>query len=151
MEIKDQVFLVAGAGSGLGASTAELLVEHGGRVVLVDVNRQAYEHVGVRLGSQARALQADVINEDRARDAIEIAAGWGALRGLINCAGIAPARKLLSKDGLHCLDEFVRTIGINLVGTFNMTRLAAGAMSRVDSLVDGERGGDREYGLGSCL
>lgn len=140
MKIKDQVFVVTGAGSGLGAATAELLVEQGGRVVLVDVNRQACEQVGARLGSQARAVQADVTNEDSARDAIEIAAGWGALRGLVNCAGIAPARKLLSKDGLHSLDEFVRTVGINLIGTFNMTRLAAEVMSRVEPLMDGERG-----------
>ncbi len=140
MEIKDQVFVVTGAGSGLGAATAELLAERGGRVVLVDINQDACEHVRARLGNQTKAVQADVTREESARNAIEIAVAWGNVRGLINCAGIAPAQKLLGKEGLHGLEDFERTISINLVGTFNMTRLAADAMSRVEPYAEGERG-----------
>lgn len=140
MEIKDQVFVVTGAGSGLGAATAEMLVEGGGRVVLVDINLEACEQTGARLGHQAKVVQADVTSEDSAKNAVEIAAAWGNIRGLVNCAGIAPARKLLGKGGVHSLADFAKTVSINLIGTFNMTRLAADAMSRVEPQADGERG-----------
>lgn len=140
MEIKDQVFMVTGAGSGLGAATANMLIQRGGRVVLVDINGEACEQVGARLGSHARVVQADVTSEDSAKKALETAIAWGDLRGLVNCAGVAPAQKLLGKEGLHPLNDFARTISINLMGTFNMTRLAADAMSRVDPQADGERG-----------
>ena len=140
MEIKDQVFVVTGAGSGLGAATAALLVEHGGHVVLVDIHRESCEQTGLRLGDRARVVPADVTDEQSARKAIETASAWGGIRGLVNCAGIAPARKLLGKDGLHPLDNFARTIRINLIGTFNMIRLVADAMSRQEPCEEGERG-----------
>lgn len=140
MEIHGQVFVVTGAGSGLGAASAEMLVERGGRVVLVDINREASEQVAARLGAQARVAQVDVTNDTDARKAMQTAVDWGDVRGLVNCAGVAPAQKLLGKEGLHSLDEFVRTVSINLVGTFNMIRLAAAAISRVEPLADGERG-----------
>lgn len=140
MEIKDQVFVVTGAASGLGAATADILIQRGGRVVLVDINGEVCEQVGARLGSRARVVQADVTSEDSAKKAVVTAVDWGDLRGLVNCAGVAPAKKLLGKEGLHPLDDFARTIGINLIGTFNMTRLVADAMSQQAPCEEAERG-----------
>lgn len=140
MQIKNNVFVVTGGGSGLGAATAEMLVNDGGKVVLVDVNTTGGEAVAAKLGPNACFIKADVTDDTSARDAFKVATEMGTLRGLINCAGIAPAEKVVGKEGPHNLDSFARTIGINLIGSFNMIRLAAAIMSQSESTEAGERG-----------
>ncbi len=140
MQIQGNVFVVTGGGSGLGAATAAMLVERGGQVVLADVNAAAGEEVAAQLGSQARFVQTDVTSEDSARNALAVATGLGTLRGLVNCAGIGPAEKVVGREGPHRLESFVRTLQINLVGSFNMIRLAAQIMSASQPDPTGERG-----------
>ena len=140
MQIKNNVFVVTGGGSGLGAATAQMLVDEGGKVVLVDVNTAGGEAVAAKLGSNACFIKADVTDDTSARDAFKIATEMGTLRGLVNCAGIAPAEKVVGKEGPHNLDSFARTIGINLIGSFNMIRLAAAIMSQSEPTESGERG-----------
>jgi NAD(P)-dependent dehydrogenase (short-subunit alcohol dehydrogenase family) len=138
MEIRDNVFLITGGASGLGAATARLLVENGGKVVLADLNVEAGEALARELGGVF--VKCDVSREDDATQAVEAATKLGTLRGLVNCAGVAPAIKTVGKDGPHPLDSFARTISINLIGTFNMIRLAAAAMSKNEPNANGERG-----------
>lgn len=141
MQIKDKVFLVTGAGSGLGAATAVTLVEAGARVVLADLNRSAGEQLAASLGGGACFVETDVVCETSAVNAINAAISkFGSLHGLVNCAGVAPAEKILGKDGPHRLDSFIKVVNINLVGTFNMIRLAAQAMMKNDPDDGGERG-----------
>ncbi|UCV19708.1 3-hydroxyacyl-CoA dehydrogenase [Ferribacterium limneticum] len=141
MQIKDKVFLVTGAGSGLGAATASALAEAGAKVVLVDLNRQAGEKMAADLGANTCFVETDVANEVSAVNAINTAISkFGALHGLVNCAGVAPAEKVLGKEGPHRLESFAKVININLVGTFNMIRLAADAMMKHEPDVGGERG-----------
>ena len=140
MEIKDRVFVVTGGGSGLGAATAALLVARGGKVVLADVNTAAGQKIEAELGEGARFVQTDVTSDESARAAFEVAQTMGPLRGLVNCAGIAPAEKVIGKEGAHRLDSFARAVSINLVGSFNMIRLAAEIMSGSDAEDNGERG-----------
>ena len=140
MEIKDRVFVVTGGGSGLGAATAAMLVERGGKVVLADVNAEAGQQVEAALGARARFVQTDVTSDESARAAFALAQSMGPLRGLVNCAGIAPAEKVVGKNGAHRLDSFARAININLVGSFNMIRLAAEIMSGSEPEANGERG-----------
>lgn len=140
MQIQGNVFVVTGGGSGLGAATAAMLVERGGQVVLADVNAAAGEEVAAQLGSQACFVQTDVTSEDSARNALAVATGLGTLRGLVNCAGIGPAEKVVGREGPHRLESFVRTLQINLVGSFNMIRLAAQIMSAPQPDPTGERG-----------
>lgn len=140
MQIKDQVFIVTGGGSGLGAATARMLVDQGGKVVLVDVNAEAGNVVAKELGAQACFVSADVADDVSARKAFEVANQMGALRGLINCAGVAPAEKVVGREGPHKLDSFARTININLIGSFNMIRLAAAIMAESTPTESGERG-----------
>lgn len=141
MQIKDKVFLVTGAGSGLGAATARTLAEAGAKVVLADLNREAGEKLAVELGNAAIFVETDVANEASATNAVQMAVSYfGGLHGLVNCAGIAPAEKVVGKEGPHRLDSFARVININLVGTFNMIRLAADAMIKGEPDAGGERG-----------
>ncbi len=141
MEIKDKVFLVTGAGSGLGAATARNLIDGGAKVVLADVNREAGESLAAELGANARFVETDVTSEASAVNAINTAiSAFGGLHGLVNCAGVGPAEKVVGREGPHRLESFVRTININLVGTFNMIRLAAEAMMKGEPDAGGERG-----------
>lgn len=141
MQIKDKVFLVTGAGSGLGAATARTLAEAGAKVVLADLNREAGEKLAAELGNAAFFVETDVANEASATNAVQMAVtSFGGLHGLVNCAGIAPAEKVVGKEGPHRLDSFARVININLVGTFNMIRLAADAMLKGEPDAGGERG-----------
>jgi NAD(P)-dependent dehydrogenase (short-subunit alcohol dehydrogenase family) len=142
MQIENNVFVVTGGASGLGAGTARMLVENGGRVVLVDLQREAGEALAKELGAQARFVETDVSNEESAQAAINTAvSAFGGLHGLVNCAGIAPAEKVLGKEGaIHRLATYQRVINVNLVGSFNMIRLAADAMSRGEPNAAGERG-----------
>ncbi|MBK7647476.1 MAG: 3-hydroxyacyl-CoA dehydrogenase [Betaproteobacteria bacterium] len=140
MQIKDNVFVVTGGASGLGAATARMIVAGGGKVVLVDVNEQAGPAMEAELGSNARFVQTDVTSDESARNAFAVATSMGQLRGLVNCAGVAPAEKVVGKEGAHKLDSFTRTISINLIGSFNMIRLAAEIMSASAPDETGERG-----------
>jgi len=142
MQIKDKVFLITGGGSGLGAATAKALVEAGARVLLADVNAEAGAARVAELGEgRARFVRTDVTSEADGRAAVEAALeSFGALHGLANCAGVAPAEKVLGRNGPHGLDSFARAININLVGSFNMLRLAAEAMARNEPDAGGERG-----------
>jgi NAD(P)-dependent dehydrogenase (short-subunit alcohol dehydrogenase family) len=141
LQIKDHVFLVTGAASGLGAAVARLLVKEGGFAVIADRNREAGEALAVQLGKAACFAETDVTSESDGKAAIDRAKDlFGHLHGLINCAGIAPAEKIIGRDGVHGLEMFSKVIGINLVGTFNMIRLAAQAIAAEDPGEDGERG-----------
>ena len=140
MQISNNVFVVTGGGSGLGAATASMIVAKGGKVVVADVNADAGAAIAAALGDQARFVLTDVTNEASARQAFAVAVEMGTLRGLVNCAGIAPAKKVLGREGIHGLDSFMRVININLVGSFNMIRLAAEIISKNEPEATGERG-----------
>ena len=140
MEINNKVFVVTGGGSGLGAATARMIVAAGGKAVLADVNKEAGEAVAAELGASARFVATDVTNEESAKGAFAAALEMRVLGGLVNCAGIAPAEKVVGRDGAHKLESFARTININLVGSFNMIRLAAEIMSKNEPESTGERG-----------
>ncbi|WP_426322268.1 3-hydroxyacyl-CoA dehydrogenase [Pseudoduganella sp. R-43] len=139
MQIKDQVFIITGGASGLGAATARMIVDNGGKVVLADVQVEAGEKLAAELGA-AKFVKCDVTSEADGLAVVAAATAMGTLRGLVNCAGVAPAIKTVGKDGPHPLDSFARTININLVGTFNMCRLAADAMGKTEAAEWGERG-----------
>ncbi len=141
MQIKDHSFLIPGGASGLGAATARQLVDGGGRVVLADLNAAAGEAFAKSLGTSARFVETDVTNEAQVQRAVDTAVKtFGALHGLINCAGVAPAERVLGRNGPHALDAFSRIININLVGSFNVLRLTAQAMTANAPNADGERG-----------
>ena len=141
MQISNSAFLITGGASGLGAAVARELVGAGGRVVLADMNRDAGESLAQELGNNAHFQHTDVTNADSTKVAVEFAVSTcGALHGLVNCAGIAWGEKTVGKDGPHKLDSFVRVITINLIGTFNMIRLAADAMVKNAPNGEGERG-----------
>jgi NAD(P)-dependent dehydrogenase (short-subunit alcohol dehydrogenase family) len=136
MDIAQHTFIVTGAASGLGAATARRLAGAGARVVLADV--QDAQALAAEIGG--RYLRTDVTSEADAAAAVAAAQQLGALRGLVNCAGVAPAQRTLGKHGPHALELFARTVQINLIGSFNMARLAAAAIAAQPPLADGERG-----------
>ena len=138
MQIQDNVFIITGGASGLGAATARMIVDAGGKVVLADVQVEA----GTALAAELKGsfVKCDVTSEADGLAVVAAAQALGTLRGLVNCAGVAPAVKTVGKDGPHPLDVFQRTVNVNLVGTFNMARLAADAMGKLDALDSGERG-----------
>jgi NAD(P)-dependent dehydrogenase (short-subunit alcohol dehydrogenase family) len=141
MQIKDHVFLVTGAASGLGAAVAQLIAQQGGSVLIADVNREAGEAVAQELGPSARFAPVDVTSASDAQSAIALAlSAFGHLHALVNCAGVAPAEKVLGREAPHSLETFTRAVNINLVGTFNMIRLAAEAIAKEEPGEDGERG-----------
>lgn len=140
MQISGHTFLVAGGASGLGAASARLLAEAGGSVVIADVN-DAGRALAASLGERARFHRTDVTREDDVAAAVALAASeFGALHGAINCAGIVPGERVAGKSGPHTLATFERTLAVNLVGTFNVLRLAAAQMARQEPLPTGERG-----------
>ena len=141
MQIQGKVFLVTGGGSGLGAAMARQLVADGGKVVIADVNAAAGEAVAADLGAAARFVATDVTSEEQGQAAIACALdAFGHLQGLVNCAGVAPSEKIFGREGPHGLASFVKTVNINLTGTFNMMRLAAEAIAKEEPGPDGERG-----------
>jgi NAD(P)-dependent dehydrogenase (short-subunit alcohol dehydrogenase family) len=140
MELRNSTFIVTGGASGLGVATVEMLVAAGGNAVIADVNK-AGEAFAAKLGKQARFVECDVTREDHGRAAVDAAVkGFGGLQGLVNCAGIAIGEKTVGKEGPHSLEKFARVININLIGTFNMIRLAADAMAKQPPNASGERG-----------
>jgi len=140
MQIQGNVFIVTGAASGLGEASARMFAAGGASVVIADIGAERGEALARELGSAARFVQCDVTRADDGARAVAAALAMGTLRGLVNCAGVAIAEKVVGREGPHRLDSFARTIGVNLIGSFNMIRLAADAMSRLDPTADGERG-----------
>src|SRR5262245_17021360 len=141
MQISGKSFLVTGGASGLGRAAAEAIVAAGGHVVLLDVNTDAGKSAEQAIGGTARFAKADVTSEEQVQAAIEVArSAFGGLHGVVNAAGIGPAAKVLGKKGPHPLDLFEATIRVNLVGTFNVIRLAAAAIATNNAEASGERG-----------
>jgi NAD(P)-dependent dehydrogenase (short-subunit alcohol dehydrogenase family) len=140
MNITGQTFLVTGGGSGLGGATARQLVAAGANVVIADINEQLGRPLAEELPA-ARFIATDVTDEASVRNAIKVAVeSFGSLRGVVNCAGIAMAIRVVGKDGPHNLDAFTRIIRVNLIGTFNVIRLAAEVILAAEPLEGGERG-----------
>jgi NAD(P)-dependent dehydrogenase (short-subunit alcohol dehydrogenase family) len=132
MRIEDSTFLVAGGGSGLGEATARMFLGAGANVVVADLAGEA--------PPGARFVETDVTDERSVQSAVDAALEFKGLHGAVNCAGIASAEKVLGKGGPHSLDSFAKVVQVNLIGTFNVVRLAAEAMSRNDPFESGERG-----------
>ena len=140
MKIQGKTFVITGGASGLGAATARMLVARGGNAVIADMN-PAGEALAEELGKQAVFALTNVTLEADGQRAMDIAKEtFGPLHGLVNCAGVAPSERLVGRNGPHSLESFTRTITVNLIGTFNMMRLAAAAMSSNEPMDDGERG-----------
>ena len=141
MEISGKVAVVTGGASGLGAATAKMIVEEGGHVVIVDLNDQAGHALAKDLGHHARFVRADVSDPSEVEQAVKAATeAFGALHICVNCAGIGDPQKIIGKDGPADLARFTKVIRVNLIGTFNVARIAAWAIARNESGSDGERG-----------
>src|ERR1700686_4964256 len=123
MQIGGSVFLITGGASGLGAGTARMVVGNGGKALLADLKEAEGNALAAELGSAAKFVRTDVTDEASATAAIAATlATFGALHGLVNCAGIVHGERVLGKEGVHALASFTRVIQINLIGSFNMTR-----------------------------
>lgn len=143
MRLSDHTFLITGGGSGLGEACARLFASAGANIVIADIVAESGERVAVELGERARYAGTDVTDEDSVRKAVDTAVkAFGGLHGAINCAGIGIAERVLGKNGPHALDMFTRVIRVNLIGTFNVIRLAAEVIARGEPVPDttGERG-----------
>lgn len=141
MKIANCTVLITGGASGLGAGTARRLVASGANVVIADVNQAAGEALARELGSKTTFVATDVTSEQSAQAAIDTAIiRFGALHGLVNCAGILGAARIVGREGPHDLGLFQKVIQVNLIGTFNMLRLTAAAMSKNEPNAEGERG-----------
>ena len=139
MNIRDQAAIVTGGGSGLGAAAAARLAAGGAKVTVIDLNAEAAKAVAARIGGLA--IAGDVADAGAMEAALgEARAVHGPVRVLVNCAGIAAAKRVVGRDGPMTLAEFERVIRVNLIGTFNMMRLAAAEMSTTEARADGERG-----------
>ncbi|CAN7789267.1 3-hydroxyacyl-CoA dehydrogenase [Caballeronia sp. LjRoot34] len=138
MNIEGKVFVVTGGASGLGEGAARMLAAGGGKVVIADMQVDKGEAVAKEIGGAF--VKCDVSSEADGRAVVAVALSLGKIMGLINCAGIAQAEKTVGKSGPHTLSLFAKTVTVNLVGTFNMIRLAADAMSKNEPEPTGERG-----------
>jgi NAD(P)-dependent dehydrogenase (short-subunit alcohol dehydrogenase family) len=139
MQIKNSVFLVTGGASGLGAATARMAADNGAKVVIADLQAEAGERLAKELGG--RFVKTDVASEADGKAAVERAVkDFGGIHVLVNCAGIALAERTLGKDAPHDLGRFQRVVNVNVIGTFNMIRLAADAMAKAGPNASGERG-----------
>lgn len=141
MQIANHSFLVTGGASGLGAACVRRLAANGGRVVIADLNEALGQALATELSPSAAFAQTDVTSPEQVQAAIDLAVSrHGGLHGVVNCAGILTASRILGKEGPHDLNQFARTIQVNLIGTFNVLRLAAAAIARAEPNADGERG-----------
>ena len=141
MNIDGIVALIAGGGSGLGLATAQRLVKHGAKVVILDRDIERAKGYARSAGDSVTLQRADVTSPDEVSAAIAAAQAVGPLRAVVNCAGIGWAKRTVSRDGTaHTLEDFERVIRVNLLGSFNVLRLAAAAMSQQEPLDTGERG-----------
>ncbi len=134
MQIEGSTFLITGGGSGLGAATAQSLAREGANVVVADLKGEAE-------GENVRFVETEVTDEGSVKGAIDAAlGGFGGLHGVVNCAGIASAEKVLGREGPHSLESFSKVVQVNLIGTFNVIRLAAEAMAKNEPTEGRERG-----------
>jgi len=138
MDIAGKVFIVTGGASGLGEGTARMLAANGGKVVIADMQADKGEAIAQEIGGAF--VRCDVSSEADGLAVVAKAVSMGKLMGLVNCAGIAPAQKTVGKNGAHNLSTFSKCIMVNLVGSFNMIRLAADAMCKNEPEATGERG-----------
>jgi len=142
MNIQGSTFLITGGSSGLGAATATRLATAGANVLIVDLNSEAGEALAAELGATAKFVKTNVTSEEDVQTAVSTAVNtFGGLHGVVNCAGIAIASKVIGRDGSpHDLDAFSKVIQVNLIGTFNVIRLAAAVMATAEPNEAGERG-----------
>lgn len=141
MDLRGAVALVTGGASGLGEACVRQLVEGGAKAVIVDLNEDRGNSLASELGENTRFIKANVASAEDAQKAVDLATeAFGGLNILINCAGIGAAQRVLGKQGPMELSHFARTIEVNLIGTFNMIRLAANVMSKSEPNQAGERG-----------
>lgn len=141
MDLKGKTFIVTGGGSGLGEGTCRVFAAAGANVIVADVNKEGGERVAAELGAQARFCECNVTDEASVQATVQAALdAFGGLHGAINCAGVGSAMRVSNKFGPHPLDLFKIVIDVNLVGTFNVIRLAAAAMIKQDPQANGERG-----------
>lgn len=141
MRIDGKTFIVTGGASGLGRATAEAIMAAGGNAVLLDVNAETGQAAAQALGARAAFAKADVTSEADVQAAVDLAVSrFGGLHGVVNAAGIGPAAKVLGKNGPHALDLFEKTVKVNLIGTFNVIRLAAAVIAKNTPEDTGERG-----------
>jgi NAD(P)-dependent dehydrogenase (short-subunit alcohol dehydrogenase family) len=141
MQIEGSTFIITGGASGLGAATARMIVDGGGRVVLADLKDDEGRACAASLGDAASFVRTDVADEASGKAAVAAAIDtFGGVHGLVNCAGIVHGEKVVGKEGPHTLAGFARAISINLIGTFNLVRLAADAMAKNAPNAGGERG-----------
>ena len=141
MRVAEHTFVITGGASGLGAATAQHLVAQGAAVVLLDINQSAVEAAAQRLGNKALGLACDICDAEQVQQALDAAVQqFGALHGLINCAGIVGAQRILGRKGPHDLDDFARVLNINVIGSFNVLRLAAQVLANNAANAQGERG-----------
>lgn len=148
MQIQQKTFLVTGGASGLGFATAKMIVTNGGNAVLLDINEDAGQQAERDLGPQARFAKTDVSDEGQVQAAIDSALStFGGIHGVANCAGIGPAQRVVGKNGPHALGLFSKVIQINLIGTFNVIRLAAAVMQN-NVPASPQYGGGTEGGSG---
>jgi len=141
MQLEGSTFIVTGGASGLGAATVRMVVGGGGNAVIADLKEAEGRALAQELGPHARFVRTDVADEANGKAAIAAALdGYGGLQGLVNCAGIVHGEKVVGREGPHTLAGFARAININLIGSFNMTRLAADAMAKSAPNAEGERG-----------
>lgn len=141
MEVKGKTFIITGGGSGLGEGTAQILGAAGANLVLGDVNLEGAQRVADKIGGHAVACVMDVTSDESVAAAVALAVEkFGGLNGAINCAGVGMAMKMGNKFGPHPMDVFTTVININLVGTFNVIRLALPEVQKMAPNADGERG-----------
>jgi NAD(P)-dependent dehydrogenase (short-subunit alcohol dehydrogenase family) len=139
MQIRNSIFLVTGGASGLGAATAQMAAANGAKVVIADLQAEAGEKLAKEIGG--KYCKCDVTSEADGKAAVEAAVkSFGGIHVLVNCAGIGVAERTIGKEAPHDLARFTRVITINLIGTFNMIRLAADAMAKAGPNAAGERG-----------
>jgi NAD(P)-dependent dehydrogenase (short-subunit alcohol dehydrogenase family) len=141
MELHSKTFLITGGGSGLGAGTARLFVESGANVIVADLNAETGQQVAAELGDRARFVQTDVTSTESVQQAVDLALqAFGGLHGAVNCAGIAIAERVVGREAVHDLGRFAKVVEVNLIGTFNVIRLAAAVMAQTEPTAGGERG-----------
>ena len=141
MRVAEHTFVITGGASGLGAATAQHLVEQGASVLLLDINEAAVVAQAQQLGKRALGVACDICDSEQVQQALDAGVQrFGALHGLINCAGIVGAQRILGRKGPHDLADFSRVLNINVVGSFNMLRLATQMMAENEPNAEGERG-----------
>ncbi len=141
MQLRESTFLVSGGSSGLGAACVQMFSQCSANVIIADLNAEAGERMAAQSGPRIRFVHTDVTDESSVQNAVSVALKvFGKLNGAVNCAGILPPERVLGKTGPQSLSSFSQVIKVNLIGTFNVLRLAAAAMTKSEPDAEGERG-----------